>query len=223
MSQKIIIKNDSGIFGSAADLERRLFDKGCNTIVGVDEAGRGPLAGPVVAAAVYFPDNEIIDGLNDSKKLNAARRDEMFDLIVNSRASYAVGIIDNLVIDKINILRGTFRAMTEAVNKLHITSDCILVDGNQTIPNLDLPQIAIVGGDAACPSISAASIIAKVTRDRIMDHYDTIFENFCFSKHKGYPTAEHMKELKMFGPTPIHRRSYRPVAEVISQMELSLT
>ncbi|MCK5127423.1 MAG: ribonuclease HII [candidate division Zixibacteria bacterium] len=223
MGQKIIIKNESSIFGPAGELENRLKEKGCRNIIGVDEAGRGPLAGPVVAAAVYLPESACIEGLDDSKKLTATKREILFDKIVSSDAAYAVGIIDNELIDKINILRASLRAMTEAVHKLHLESDCVLVDGNQTIPNMELPQIAIIGGDGLCPSISAASIIAKVTRDRIMDHYDNLFADFSFAKHKGYPTAAHMKELKLYGPTPIHRKSYKPVAEVLSQMEMSLT
>ncbi|MEZ5358405.1 MAG: ribonuclease HII [Candidatus Zixiibacteriota bacterium] len=222
MNQQIIIKDDFGVFGAAGELEEKLCAKGCKTIIGVDEAGRGPLAGPVVAAAVYLPEDEIIEGLTDSKKLTAVRRDILFDAIITSRAAYAVGIIDNMMIDKINILRATFRAMTEAVKKIHLTPDCVLVDGNQAIANLNLPQIAVVGGDASCRSISAASIIAKVTRDRIMDHYANIYPKFDFAKHKGYPTADHMRELKEHGPTPIHRKSYKPVAEIIAQTELSL-
>lgn len=221
MNQHIIIKNDSGIFGAAGELEQKLYAKGCRTIIGVDEAGRGPLAGPVVAAAVYIHEDEIIDGLDDSKKLTAVRRDILFDAIITSGAAYAVGIIDNTIIDKINILRATFRAMAEAVNKIPLEPDCVLVDGNHAIANLNKPQIAVVGGDASCRSIAAASIIAKVTRDRIMNHYANIFPKFGFAKHKGYPTADHMRELKQHGPTPIHRRSYKPVAEIIAQTEMT--
>lgn len=221
MNQHIIIKNDSGVFGAAGELEQKLCAKGCRTIIGVDEAGRGPLAGPVVAAAVYIPEDEIIDGLDDSKKLSATRRDILFDAIITSDAAYAVGIIDNTIIDKINILRATFRAMAEAVNKIPLKPDCVLVDGNQAIANLNQPQIAVVGGDASCRSIAAASIVAKVTRDRIMNHYAKIYPKFGFAKHKGYPTADHMRELKQHGPTPIHRRSYKPVAEVIAQTEMT--
>ena len=222
MNQKIIIKNDASAFGPLRFLEERLREKGCRRVIGVDEAGRGPLAGPVVAAAVSLPDGVMIEGLDDSKKLSAIKRDILFDRIVASGAAFAVGIVDNELIDRINILRASLQAMAVAVNKLRLKPDCILVDGNQIIPNLDLPQIAVIGGDAVCPSISAASILAKVTRDRIMDHYGKLYRDFAFSRHKGYPTADHMRELRECGPTPIHRKSFKPVSDVIAQVELSL-
>jgi ribonuclease HII len=223
VGQKVLIHDATGRLGNGLrGLEEKLRQSGYPLIIGSDEAGRGPLAGPVVAAAVIFRDGRMPEGLDDSKKLSPAKREMLFDRIVTSDAAYAVGIIDNEMIDRINILRASLRAMAQAVGKLNCRDAFVLVDGNQTIPNLDLPQMAVVGGDALCPSIAAASIIAKVTRDRIMDHYDTLYPHFSFSKHKGYPTPEHLAELHKYGPTPIHRLSFRPVQELVSQTELSL-
>ncbi|MFH1699813.1 MAG: ribonuclease HII [Candidatus Zixiibacteriota bacterium] len=222
MGQKIIFGDDFGLILKSRDLENKIRESGRQIIAGVDEAGRGPLAGPVVAAAVILPESGMITGLDDSKKLSAARRDILFDRIVTSGAEYAVGIVDNEMIDRINILRASLRAMAQAVYKLSKKPDLVMVDGNQPIPNLEFAQTTIIGGDAICPSISAASIIAKVTRDRIMDHYDKLYSDFSFSKHKGYPTAEHLEQLITFGATPIHRRSFKPVAEALLQTELTL-
>ncbi len=196
-------------------VEESLFNKGYSLIAGVDEAGRGPLAGPVVAAAVIIPCGLSIDGVADSKKLSHRRRDELFDIIASSGAVCAVGVIDNFTIDKINILKASLLAMRKAVVALASKPEFILIDGQYTIPNLDIPQFAVVGGDALCGSISAASIIAKVTRDRIMDKYQELYPDFSFSVHRGYPTPQHLSELKTFGPTEIHRRSFRPVEEII--------
>ncbi len=198
-------------------IEEMLIKKDYQSICGVDEVGRGPLAGPVVAAAVIFPDNLIIDGIDDSKKLSPAKRETLFDEIINSGAICSIGIIDNECIDKINILKASLMAMRKAVIDLKKTPDFILVDGNFTIPNIDYPQFSIIKGDSRCHSIGAASIIAKVTRDRIMDKYETLYPSFSFSKHKGYPTADHIKELKANGPLDIHRKSFKPVAEIYNQ------
>lgn len=221
MSNRILINDEIGLLGGPGGLEEHLRRNGYHTIIGADEAGRGPLAGPVVAAAVMFPEGRIIDGLEDSKKLTPVKRELLFDRIVASDAAYAVGIVDNEMIDRINILRASLYAMGQAVGKLKCRHAFILVDGRQTIPNLDFPQLAVVSGDALCPSIAAASIIAKVTRDRIMDHYDNLYPDFSFARHKGYPTAEHLNELRQYGPTPIHRVSFRPVQEMSSQLEMS--
>jgi ribonuclease HII len=196
-------------------VEKSLFEKGYKLIAGVDEAGRGPLAGPVVAAAVAMPCGLKIDGIADSKKLSRRRREELFDLIINSEALCAVGVIDNITIDKVNILRASLMAMRKAVISLAAKPEFILVDGPYTIPNVEIPQFAIVGGDALCDSISAASIIAKVTRDRIMDKYQELYPDFSFSIHRGYPTPQHLEELRIFGPTEIHRKTFRPVEEII--------
>jgi len=223
MAQKIFINDRIGLLQGAGDLEERLRQNGYQHIIGADEAGRGPLAGPVVAAAVLLPEGTVIEDLDDSKKLTPAKRELVFDRIIASEAAYAVGIVDNEMIDRINILRSSLRAMAQAVAKLKCREAFVLVDGNHTIPNLDFPQMAVIGGDAVCPSISAASIIAKVTRDRIMDHYARLYPHFAFGKHRGYPTAEHIKELHQHGPTPIHRVSFKPVQELISQLEMSLS
>jgi ribonuclease HII len=199
-------------------LEGSLLDKGYEFIAGVDEAGRGPLAGPVVAAAVIIPKGIVIDGVKDSKKLTPARRDELFDEIAASGAFCAVGIIDNDTIDQINILKASLLAMRKAIITLEQPPQFILVDGTYTVPNIDTPQMAIVGGDRYCPSISAASIIAKVTRDRIMDKYQELYPDFSFGCHRGYPTQKHIDELKEYGPTEIHRKTFRPVSELLQQV-----
>jgi ribonuclease HII len=222
MGQRIVLNDEAGRLEDLGGLEDCLSGNGFHSIAGVDEAGRGPLAGPVVAAAVLLADDDIPEGLDDSKKLSAARRQIVFERIVSSKAVYAIGIVDNEIIDRINILRAALKAMAQAVGKLDCRPDFILVDGNQTIPNLAIPQMAVVGGDGQCPCISAASILAKVTRDRIMAHYAKLHPQYSFTKHKGYPTAEHLKELRLYGPTTIHRRSFKPVQEMITQTELSL-
>ncbi|MFQ5454474.1 MAG: ribonuclease HII, partial [Candidatus Zixiibacteriota bacterium] len=171
-------------------LESLLSQKGYKAICGVDEVGRGPLAGPVVAAAVIMPAGIKIEGLKDSKKLTPLRRENIFEEIVNLGLVCAIGIIDNEGIDKINILKASLMAMRKAVMDLKMAPDCILVDGNHLIPKIEQPQYAVINGDQLCPSISAASVVAKVTRDRIMDRYQALYPSFSFSKHKGYPTSE---------------------------------
>lgn len=211
------IKHASKLLPDVTQLELSLHKKGYRQIVGVDEAGRGPLAGPVVAAAVVMPQRIVITGLNDSKKLTARRREELFDEIAASGAVCSVGILDNQCIDRMNILKASLMAMRKAVTALQKHPDFILVDGIYTIPNIDIPQIALAGGDATCCSISAASIVAKVTRDRIMDRYEELYPEFSFSCHRGYPTKQHIEELKQYGPTDIHRRSFRPVEQALKQ------
>ncbi len=223
MNQKIIISDEAGRLDKLSLIETQLYKNGYYRIVGVDEVGRGPLAGPVVAAAVCLPPDIIINGIDDSKKLSASRREDVFDQIVASSAIYAIGIVDHQVIDRINILRASLRAMGEAVIKMDCQPEIILVDGRETIPSLNIPQMAVIGGDAKCRSIAAASIMAKVTRDRIMERYDNLYPGFSFARHKGYPTSDHMKELSGNGPTPIHRRSFRPVQQIVLQHELTLT
>ena len=183
----------------------------------MDEAGRGPLAGPVVAAAVIIPKGLVIEGVCDSKKLSHRRREELFADIINSEAITAVGIINHDEIDRYNILKASLMAMRKAILGLEKKPEFVLVDGNQNVPNLDIPQIAVVSGDAICKSVSAASIIAKVTRDRIMDKFQEMYPQYSFSEHRGYPTPKHLEELKRFGPTEIHRKSYRPVEELLTK------
>jgi ribonuclease HII len=203
-----------------SDIEETLWKKSYRAICGVDEAGRGPLAGPVVAAAVIIPPGVEIDGVNDSKKLSAQRRESVFEDIVAMELPCAVGIIDNDCIDQINILKASLMAMRKAVASLAHSPDFVLVDGNRYIPNTDIPQFAIVHGDSRCRSIAAASIVAKVTRDRIMDKYETVYPSFSFSRHRGYATPTHLKELRRHGPCEIHRKSFKPVADLINQYAL---
>ena len=201
-------------------IEASLAEKGYDAICGVDEVGRGPLAGPVVAAAVIIPRGISIDGLDDSKKLTPLQRDHLFDIIAESGIPCAIGIIDHETIDRVNILKASLLAMRKAVMDLKHSPDFVLVDGNFTIPNVTLPQYAVVGGDAICQSIAAASIVAKVTRDRIMDRMEGLYPSYSFSKHKGYCTALHLEELRANGPCEIHRRSFKPVADTVKQYAL---
>ena len=176
-------------------------------ICGVDEAGRGPLAGPVCAAACVLPDGLQINGLNDSKKLSETRREALYSIIMAEAVAWAVCLVDEKAIDEINILQATFRAMRGAVSNLNLTPDICLVDGNQD-PGLGLPTQTIVKGDASCASIAAASILAKVTRDRLMLEYDTQYPGYGFAAHKGYGTKAHYAAIDALGPCPIHRRSF---------------
>ncbi|MFH1687748.1 MAG: ribonuclease HII [bacterium] len=201
-------------------MEETLAEKGFRAVCGVDEVGRGPLAGPVVAAAVIVPPGVIIDGVDDSKKLTPARRVAVFEEIVRLGLACAVGIIDNEGIDRMNIRRASLMAMRKAIMDLKQAPDFVLVDGNDLVPRLDFPQMSVVHGDARCQSIAAASVVAKVTRDRIMDRYQALFPSFSFSQHKGYPTRAHLSELQEHGPCEIHRRSFKPVAGLIDQYAL---
>ncbi len=203
-----------------AHIEKMLEDKGYEAVCGVDEVGRGPLAGPVVAAAVILPPGAELPGVNDSKRLSARRRERLFEEIVDLGLPCAVGIIDNECIDRINILKASLMAMRKAVMDLKRAPDFVLVDGNFAIPNVQQPQFAIVAGDRRCQSIAAASVVAKVTRDRIMDRYQALYPSFSFARHKGYPTRAHLAELREHGPCEIHRRSFRPVAELVDRYVL---
>lgn len=177
---------------------------------GVDEAGRGPLAGPVVAAAVIFPREYQLDGINDSKKLSPKRREELLCEIKKYALATAVAIIEPDIIDQINILRASLLAMEQAVNKLDTQPDYVLIDGNYPI-RTQIRQETIIKGDAKCCSIAAASILAKVTRDAIMYDYHFLFPQYNFKRHKGYPTKEHMEAIRKFGPSPIHRKTFKGV------------
>lgn len=180
-------------------------------LAGVDEAGRGPLAGPVVAAAVILPEGCEIDGLNDSKKLSAEKRESLFHQIKSLAIVTGIGIVEPEEIDRINILRATLLAMEIAVKNLSPQPDYLLIDGN-TRTSLLIPQQTVVKGDSRCCSIAAASIIAKVIRDSIMDDYHKIYPEYNFKKHKGYPTKEHFEALRRFGPCPIHRKTFKGVS-----------
>ncbi len=179
----------------------------CRFICGVDEAGRGPWVGPVVAGAVIFPKDCDILYINDSKKLSEKKREELYDVILEKAVSWGVGIVSPQRIDEINILQATYEAMREAIRSLDPQPDLLLNDAVK-IPGISIAQIPIVKGDAKSASIGAASILAKVTRDRIMREYDSQYPEFHFAKNKGYGTAVHIEALRRLGPTPIHRRSF---------------
>lgn len=187
--------------------ERQAYGEGYRLIAGVDEAGRGPLAGPVVAAAVIFPPDYTNPAINDSKKLSARKRDDLYKVIAREATAVGVGVADAALIDRINILRASLQAMREAVLELSVTPDFILIDGLHTLA-IDTPQKAIVGGDARSVSIAAASIMAKVSRDRIMEIYHRQFPQYNFLQNKGYGTAEHRRILEEIGMCKIHRRSF---------------
>lgn len=176
-------------------------------VAGIDEAGRGPLAGPVVAAAVILPKDIFLPFLNDSKKVTEKRRDVLFDEIKQNAIAYGIGIASNTLIDEINILQATYEAMREAINALEKTPDVLLVDAVH-IPDINIKQVGIVKGDAKSVNIAAASILAKVTRDRIMVEYDKIYPEYGFASNKGYGTATHISALKEVGPCAIHRKSF---------------
>lgn len=177
------------------------------TVCGIDEAGRGPLCGPVVAAAVILPDEYNILYINDSKKLSETKREEVYKEIDKYAVTYGVGIVSPERIDEINILQATYEAMRTAIHKLSITPDILLNDA-VTIPMVDIKQVPIIKGDAKSQSIAAASIMAKVTRDHLMEEYDKLYPEYGFAKHKGYGTAAHIKAIKEYGPCPIHRRTF---------------
>lgn len=182
-------------------------DEGALVICGIDEAGRGPLAGPVAAGAVILPADHDILYLNDSKKLSAKKRDMLYDQIREEAVSWAVGLVEPARIDEINILQATYEAMRIAIGKLTVRPD-VLVNDAVTIPGVLIPQVPVVKGDAKCISIAAASILAKVTRDRIMEEMDARYPEYGFAKHKGYGTKEHMDAIREQGPCPIHRRTF---------------
>ncbi len=177
------------------------------TVCGIDEAGRGPLCGPVVAAAVILPDEYNILYINDSKKLSETKRKEVYKEIDKYAVAYGVGIVSPERIDEINILQATYEAMRTAIHKLSVKPDILLNDA-VTIPMVDIKQVPIIKGDAKSQSIAAASIVAKVTRDHLMEEYDKLYPEYGFAKHKGYGTAAHIKAIKEYGPCPIHRRTF---------------
>ncbi|MBR6383959.1 MAG: ribonuclease HII [Lachnospiraceae bacterium] len=176
-------------------------------VCGIDEVGRGPFAGPVVACAVILPKDCNILYINDSKKLSEKRREELYDIIIKEAVAYGIGIKDNNRIDEINILQATYEAMREAISNLSVKPDVLLNDA-VTIPGVDIKQVPIIKGDAKSISIGAASIVAKVTRDRMMAEFDEKYPGYEFAKNKGYGTAAHIEGLKKYGPCEIHRRSF---------------
>lgn len=189
-------------------LEQHLWESGHTYIAGVDEAGRGPLAGPVVAAAVIFPENIRITGINDSKKLSPRMREMLFSEIEARSLSCGIGCVGPIEIDRINILQATLNAMRIALQNLLYSPDYVLIDGNKSIHALEYPQSAIVKGDQLSLSIAAASIMAKVYRDRLMCEFDSKYPEYGFAQHKGYPTRKHVQAIHDNGYCPIHRRSF---------------
>lgn len=187
--------------------EKELIQKGYSCVAGVDEAGRGPLAGPVFAAAVILPDGEIIEGINDSKKLSPKKRDELYDIIREKAIAVSSASVDEKTIDEINILNATCLAMQKAVAGLNPKPDFVLVDGNRA-PELDIECDTLVKGDAKSISIAAASIVAKVERDRYIIEMAKKYPEYGFEKHKGYGTKEHCEAILKYGPSPIHRRTF---------------
>ena len=188
--------------------EKELYNKGFEYICGIDEAGRGPLAGPVVVAGVIMPKDSMIEGVNDSKKVSEKKREKLYDVILEEALSYSVAIIGQDVIDEINILNATKQGVTKVVEELDVKPNLILVDALTHINTKGIPYDSIIKGDAKCYNIAAASIIAKVTRDRIMREWDEIYPQYGFINHKGYGTAKHIEAIKEYGPCPIHRRSF---------------
>ena len=189
--------------------EKKLYDsKKIEYICGIDEAGRGPLAGPVVVGAVIMPKDSFIEGVNDSKKISEKKREKLYEQITEEAISFGVGIVDQNKIDEINILNATKLALKIAVQNLNIKPDVIMVDALEHIDTCGIPYISVIKGDAKHYSIAAASIIAKVTRDRIMRQWDDVFPAYGFAKHKGYGTAEHIRVIKEIGPCMLHRKTF---------------
>lgn len=203
------------VIGDLLVYEKDLQSKGYNLIAGCDEAGRGPLCGPVVAAAVILPQNYHLEGLNDSKQMSEKKREELFPIIKKDAISYGIGIVDNKKIDEINIYEASRLAMMIALDNLEVKPDYIITDA------MPLPKysnsMAIIKGDAKSASIAASSVIAKVTRDHIMNEIDSIYPMYNFKKHKGYPTKEHLANLEKYGILDIYRLTYKPVAKLWRQ------
>lgn len=189
------------------EIENRFYERGAEIICGVDEAGRGPLAGRVYAAAVILPRDFTPDGLNDSKKLTAKMRDTLYDIIIENAKAYHIAYADETEVDRLNILNATLLAMRRAVEGLSLQPGLVLVDGNKA-PDLEIPCETIVGGDGKSASIAAASILAKVTRDRYMLEMAELYPGYLFDVHKGYGTKRHYEMLGKYGPCPIHRQSF---------------
>ena len=185
----------------------RQYEESCTYICGIDEAGRGPLAGPVVAAAVILPAGLVIPYVNDSKKLTEKRREALYPEILEKALSVGVGVVPAARIDEINILQATYEAMRQAIGQLSVRPDVLLNDAVR-IPDVEIPQVPIIKGDAKSISIACASVIAKVTRDRMMKEYDAIYPEYGFAGHKGYGTAAHIAAIRQYGPSPIHRRTF---------------
>ncbi len=190
------------------EIEKDLYNKGFKYICGIDEAGRGPLAGPVVVAGVIMPENSMIEFVNDSKKVTEKRREKLYDTIKEEAISYSIAVIEQDVIDDINILNATKKGVTEVIDGLEIKPELILVDALEHINTRGIPYEPLVKGDSRCYNIAAASILAKVTRDRIMRQWDEIYPQYGFISNKGYGTAKHIAAIKEYGLCPIHRLTF---------------
>ena len=190
------------------EIENSVYEEGYKLICGIDEAGRGPLAGPVVVASAIMPKESMIEGVNDSKKISEKKREKLYDIITTEAISYGVGIIQQDEIDEINILNATKKGLTESLKQLRIKPDIILVDALRDINTLNIPYRSVIKGDAKIYSIACASIIAKVTRDRIMREWDKVYPQYGFISHKGYGTAKHIAAIKEYGLCPLHRKSF---------------
>lgn len=188
--------------------DKEFFDMGMNYVCGIDEAGRGPLAGPVVVASVIMPKESMLEWVNDSKKVTEKRREILYEKILEEAISYGIAIIDQEEIDDINILQATKKGLTQAITSMEVKPDVILVDALTGIDTLGIPYKSIIKGDANSYSIAAASILAKVTRDRIMREWDKVYPEYGFEKHKGYGTAKHIEAIKEYGLCPIHRKTF---------------
>ena len=197
------------------EYENKYYDKGYTLIAGVDEAGRGPLAGPVFAAAVVFEKGTFIEGINDSKKLSEKKREALFDIICEKALYYNIVSVDEKEIDRINILNASLKAFELAVTGLEKLPDVTLIDGNRCKENFPTPYETIVKGDSKSMSIAAASILAKVSRDRYIVGLDSLYPEYNFKKHKGYPTKEHREAIAKYGPCPIHRLTFGGVREYV--------
>ena len=193
-------------------IEKEYYSRNIEYIAGIDEAGRGPLAGPVVVASVIMPKDSMIEGVNDSKKVSEKKREKLYDLILEEAISYGIGIIYQDEIDEINILQATKEGLTLAIQDILSQVDekpsLVIVDALREINTMGIPYESIIKGDATCYSISCASILAKVTRDRIMDEWDKVYPEYGFAKHKGYGTKMHIEAIQKYGPCPIHRKTF---------------
>ncbi|MBP7564065.1 MAG: ribonuclease HII [Candidatus Cloacimonetes bacterium] len=183
-------------------------------LAGTDEAGRGPLAGPVVCASVILPDDFYHEDLNDSKKISEIKRDKLFTYIQNKAIAFSIEVVEAQTIDELNILNATLYGMKKSIESLSVKPDMVLIDGNKTPKHLSINSQTVVSGDAKHACIAAASILAKVTRDKIMNDYDQIYPQYGFAKHKGYPVSAHLKAIREYGICKIHRKSYKPVSQM---------
>ena len=201
------------------EYEEKLINDGVKLIGGIDEVGRGPLVGPVVAACVILPLNYELPGLNDSKKLTEKRREEFYKILMQDAISIGIGIIDEKIIDEVNIYEATKLAMKDAINNCQIKPEHVLIDAMKL--DIDIPSTSIIKGDAKSLSIAAASVIAKVTRDHMLIELDKTYPMYDFKHNKGYPTKKHVEAIYKYGITPLHRKTFSPVKEYLNNKELS--